>query len=124
MRKIFLISENIFSSFQKIPLVCASNDCKFTYHKTIFDFQVLANQELLADYGVGEGDTLLYINGRSIDLEALDAFQILDTLKAEEKIANGFYRMGIEACFGVVMVKIICMYHLHAAFLDYLSSQT
>ncbi|MCP9263039.1 UDP-glucose:glycoprotein glucosyltransferase [Dirofilaria immitis] len=31
-----------------------------------------------------------------VDVDALDVFQVLDILKQEEKLANGFFRMGIK----------------------------
>lgn len=48
------------------------------------------------EYGVSEGESIFSINGVMIDIDALDVFQVLDMLKKEEKLANGFFRMGIK----------------------------
>lgn len=53
---------------------------------------------------MSEGESLLLINGIIVDLDALDAFQVLELLKQEEKLANGFFRMGIK----VGKMKYIC----------------
>lgn len=57
------------------------------------------------EYGVSEGESVFFINGIMVDVDALDVFQVLDVLKQEEKLANGFFRMGIKVnTFGVVKV--------------------
>uniref|UniRef100_A0A915PNT4 UDP-glucose:glycoprotein glucosyltransferase n=1 Tax=Setaria digitata TaxID=48799 RepID=A0A915PNT4_9BILA len=61
-----------------------------------FVAEVSRNQEQLMEYGISEGESLFFINGIMIDLDALDVFQVLDVLKQEEKLANGFFRMGIK----------------------------
>lgn len=48
------------------------------------------------EYGISEGESALFINGMIVDVDALDVFQLLDMLKQEEKLANGFFRMGIK----------------------------
>lgn len=62
----------------------------------IFFIKITANQEKFSDYGVSEGDSLLFINGVAVDADALDVFQILELLKQEEKFAAGFFSMGIK----------------------------
>ncbi|EFO25210.1 UDP-glucose:Glycoprotein Glucosyltransferase containing protein [Loa loa] len=61
-----------------------------------FISEVSANQEQLMEYGISEGESIFLINGIMVDIDALDVFQVLDLLKQEEKLANGFFRMGIK----------------------------
>lgn len=49
--------------------------------------------------GIDPGDTSLYINGISVEVDSLDMFQVLDTLKQEEKLSTGFFNLGIGVCF-------------------------
>lgn len=60
-------------------------------------FQVQANQELtLAELGIAEGDSALLINGISVDVDPLDVFGVLELLKQEVKLADGFYKLGFK----------------------------
>ncbi|VDO51480.1 unnamed protein product [Brugia timori] len=48
------------------------------------------------EYGISEGESTFFINGIMVDIDALDVFQVLNVLKQEEKLANGFFHMGIK----------------------------
>ena len=45
-------------------------------------------------YGLDAGDSILSINGLTQDIDSLDVFSLIDTLKAEERLAAGFDRLG------------------------------
>lgn len=58
--------------------------------------EVEANQEKFEEIGLSAGESGLFINGLSIELDTLDIFQLLDLLKKEEKLSAGFFRMGFK----------------------------
>ncbi|GMT33941.1 hypothetical protein PFISCL1PPCAC_25238 [Pristionchus fissidentatus] len=58
--------------------------------------EIEENQRALGEAGVETGATSLYVNGISMDVDSLDLFQLIDTLKQEEKLATGFYDMGVK----------------------------
>uniref|UniRef100_A0A0N4ZS70 UDP-glucose:glycoprotein glucosyltransferase n=1 Tax=Parastrongyloides trichosuri TaxID=131310 RepID=A0A0N4ZS70_PARTI len=59
--------------------------------------EVQANQERLTDeFGIGPGENVIFVNGINIDADSLDIYQLLDTLKNEETLANDFYEMGFR----------------------------
>ncbi|VDK65586.1 unnamed protein product [Onchocerca ochengi] len=84
----------LIDSSQNFPLVARSLSRQLVRKE--FISEVNTNQEQLIEYGVSEGESLLFINGVMVDVDALDVFQVLDMLKQEEKLANGFFRMGIK----------------------------
>ncbi|GMT03040.1 hypothetical protein PENTCL1PPCAC_25214, partial [Pristionchus entomophagus] len=59
--------------------------------------EVESNQEALGELGMEAGSTSLYVNGISMEVDSLDLFQLVDTLKQEEKLATGFYDMGVKS---------------------------
>ncbi|KAM3728409.1 UDP-glucose:glycoprotein glucosyltransferase [Dirofilaria immitis] len=84
----------MIDSSQNFPLAARSLSRQIVRKE--FVSEVSANQEQLIEYGVSEGESLFLINGIMVDVDALDVFQVLDILKQEEKLANGFFRMGIK----------------------------
>ncbi|VDN02463.1 unnamed protein product [Thelazia callipaeda] len=61
-----------------------------------FTSEIITNQEHLMELGVSEGESLLLINGISVDIDALDVFQVLNLLEQEVTLASGFFRMGMK----------------------------
>ncbi|GMR33603.1 hypothetical protein PMAYCL1PPCAC_03798, partial [Pristionchus mayeri] len=59
--------------------------------------EVESNQEALGELGMEAGSTSLYVNGISMEVDSLDLFQLIDTLKQEEKLATGFFDMGVKS---------------------------
>jgi type II secretory pathway component PulC len=59
--------------------------------------EVESNQEkAFEEVGLSPGESGLFVNGISIELDTLDVFQLLDLLKKEEKLSAGFFRMGFK----------------------------
>uniref|UniRef100_A0AC35TQK5 UDP-glucose:glycoprotein glucosyltransferase n=1 Tax=Rhabditophanes sp. KR3021 TaxID=114890 RepID=A0AC35TQK5_9BILA len=59
--------------------------------------EVEANQERLKEeFGISAGDNAMFINGINIEADSLDIYQLLDTLKAEDKLAGDFFEMGFR----------------------------
>ena len=56
-----------------------------------------------AQFGLGPGESALFINGLQADLEIYDVFTLLDTLKSEAKLMEGLHSLGIK-------VKILSPY--------------
>ncbi|CAG9534356.1 unnamed protein product [Cercopithifilaria johnstoni] len=81
-------------SSQNFPLAARSLSRQIVRKE--FISEVSANQEQLMEHGISEGESIFLINGIMMDIDALDVFQVLDTLKQEERLANGFFRMGIK----------------------------
>ncbi|VDM92188.1 unnamed protein product, partial [Litomosoides sigmodontis] len=84
----------LMDSSQNFPLAARSLSQQIVRKE--FTYEITANQEQLMEYGISEGESALFINGMMVDVDALDVFQLLDMLKQEEKLANGFFRMGIK----------------------------
>ncbi|VDP15003.1 unnamed protein product [Onchocerca flexuosa] len=84
----------LIDSSQNFPLAARSLSRQLVRKE--FISEVNTNQEQLIEYGVSEGESVFFINGIMVDVDALDVFQVLDMLKQEEKLANGFFRMGIK----------------------------
>ena len=49
-----------------------------------------------AQFGLGPGESALFINGLQADLEIYDVFTLLDTLKSEAKLMEGLHSLGIK----------------------------
>ncbi|KAK6112554.1 UDP-glucose:Glycoprotein Glucosyltransferase family protein [Brugia pahangi] len=81
-------------SSQNFPLAARSLSRQIVRKE--FISEVSANQEQLMEYGISEGESTFFINGIMVDIDALDVFQVLNVLKQEEKLANGFFHMGIK----------------------------
>uniref|UniRef100_A0A0R3RF81 UDP-glucose:glycoprotein glucosyltransferase n=1 Tax=Elaeophora elaphi TaxID=1147741 RepID=A0A0R3RF81_9BILA len=84
----------MMDSSQNFPLAARSLSRQIMQKEFISEVSV--NQEHLMEHGISEGESALFINGIMVDVDALDVFQVLDLLKQEEKLANGFFRMGIK----------------------------
>uniref|UniRef100_A0A915JM16 UDP-glucose:glycoprotein glucosyltransferase n=1 Tax=Romanomermis culicivorax TaxID=13658 RepID=A0A915JM16_ROMCU len=90
---------------QNFPILARSL-LKYTV-KDEFRNEVEINQaRVLDDMNLNPGDSALFINGLVIDLESKDAFQILDLLKSEEKLASGFFRMGFRREYLSLLMSI------------------
>uniref|UniRef100_F1KR85 UDP-glucose:glycoprotein glucosyltransferase 1 n=1 Tax=Ascaris suum TaxID=6253 RepID=F1KR85_ASCSU len=75
--------------------------------KKEFRTEVQANQELtLAELGIAEGDSALLINGISVDVDPLDVFGVLELLKQEVKLADGFYKLGFKKEYITILLNI------------------
>ncbi|VDM47678.1 unnamed protein product [Toxocara canis] len=60
--------------------------------------EVQTNLEItLSELGIGEGESALLINGISVDVDQLDVFATLELLKQEQKLTEGFYRLGFKS---------------------------
>lgn len=65
--------------------------------KDEFRAEVENNQvKTFDEWGIGAGESALFINGLQIDFDSTDSFQLLNLLKYEEKIAQGFFNMGFR----------------------------
>lgn len=49
--------------------------------------------------GLEAGESALYVNGINMEIEQLDMFDLVDTLKQEEQLSTGFHNMGINVRF-------------------------
>uniref|UniRef100_A0A914V212 UDP-glucose:glycoprotein glucosyltransferase 1 n=1 Tax=Plectus sambesii TaxID=2011161 RepID=A0A914V212_9BILA len=75
--------------------------------KKEFRKEVESNQEKsFEEVGLSPGETGLFINGISIDLDTLDVFQLLDLLKKEEKLSAGFFRMGFRREYLSILMEL------------------
>ncbi|KAH9487627.1 UDP-glucose:glycoprotein glucosyltransferase 1, partial [Bulinus truncatus] len=61
-----------------------------------FKREVKQNQEQFEQKGVGVGDSLLYINGLTVDLEVYDVFTLLDVMTSEAKLVEGLHSLGFQ----------------------------
>jgi UDP-glucose:glycoprotein glucosyltransferase len=52
-------------------------------------------------YQVGAGESLLFINGLQIDFDIYDPFTLLDTLKSEARLLEGFHALDIKVSYGI-----------------------
>ncbi|VDK41286.1 unnamed protein product [Cylicostephanus goldi] len=46
--------------------------------------------------GLSPGESMLFLNGIGLDVDSLDMFQLVDTIKQEERVASGFSNMGFQ----------------------------
>lgn len=46
--------------------------------------------------GLEAGESALYLNGINVDIDTLDIFDLVDTLKQEEQLSAGFHSMDIN----------------------------
>ncbi|EYC38866.1 hypothetical protein Y032_0689g1552, partial [Ancylostoma ceylanicum] len=56
----------------------------------------LNQKEHLSDAGLDPGESMLFLNGISLDVDSMDMFQLLDIIKQEERISSGFMNMGLK----------------------------
>ncbi|KIH47184.1 hypothetical protein ANCDUO_22761 [Ancylostoma duodenale] len=56
----------------------------------------LNQKEHLSDTGLDPGESMLFLNGISLDVDSMDMFQLLDIIKQEERISSGFLNMGLK----------------------------
>ncbi|KAI6232348.1 UDP-glucose:glycoprotein glucosyltransferase 1 [Aphelenchoides besseyi] len=62
-----------------------------------FKKEVQENQAYLNEnYNINEGENALFVNGISVDTDALDVFQLYETVRAESRLAATFYDMGFR----------------------------
>ncbi|VDN59239.1 unnamed protein product [Dracunculus medinensis] len=71
-----------------------------------FRLAVVTNQAMYSSENeIMEGECAMFINGIPVDLEYFDIYNFLDVLKVEEKLADGFFRLGLQ-----VMILILRNY--------------
>ncbi|XP_064638451.1 UDP-glucose:glycoprotein glucosyltransferase 1-like isoform X2 [Lineus longissimus] len=59
--------------------------------------EIQQNQRILESvYQVGTGESTLFINGLQIDFDIYDPFTLLDTLKSEARLLEGFHAIDIK----------------------------
>ncbi|XP_048588616.1 UDP-glucose:glycoprotein glucosyltransferase 1 isoform X2 [Nematostella vectensis] len=58
--------------------------------------EVLQNQKLLSKVGVDVGDSALFINGRMVDIDDLNAFELLDILREEWTVLDKLASLGAK----------------------------
>ncbi|RCN41207.1 hypothetical protein ANCCAN_12845 [Ancylostoma caninum] len=46
--------------------------------------------------GLDPGESILFLNGISLDVDSMDMFQLLDIIEQEERISSGFLNMGLR----------------------------
>ncbi|XP_059174574.1 UDP-glucose:glycoprotein glucosyltransferase 1-like isoform X2 [Physella acuta] len=61
-----------------------------------FKKEVKLNQEQFEYRGVGAGDSLMYLNGLTVDLEVYDIFTLLDLMASEAKLVEGLHSLGFK----------------------------
>lgn len=54
-----------------------------------------------------EGECAMFINGIPVDLEYFDIYNFLDVLKVEEKLADGFFRLGLQV---MILILVIILF--------------
>uniref|UniRef100_A0A0K0DP68 Thioredoxin_12 domain-containing protein n=1 Tax=Angiostrongylus cantonensis TaxID=6313 RepID=A0A0K0DP68_ANGCA len=70
--------------------------------------------------GLEAGESALFLNGINLDIDSLDAFQLVDVIKQEERVSTGFFNMGIKVCDFVIPdflcphVYTLCEYIIYA----------
>ena len=65
--------------------------------KQEFRDEVDGNQQVFKqEHQIVEGENALYVNGISLDVDALDIFQLFDTVNQEERLSSAFYEMGFR----------------------------
>ncbi|CAJ0934962.1 unnamed protein product, partial [Mesorhabditis belari] len=62
--------------------------------------------EAFSQHDLSPGDSALYINGIKLDVDDLDIFQMLETLKQEEKLGEGFFNMGFRREYLSILVSL------------------
>ncbi|XP_022095271.1 UDP-glucose:glycoprotein glucosyltransferase 1-like isoform X2 [Acanthaster planci] len=59
--------------------------------------EITENQKIFeATYGVGEGDTIMMLNGLVIDTDVAEPFLLLELLRSESQILDGLYSLGVS----------------------------
>ncbi|MFH4973666.1 hypothetical protein AB6A40_000375 [Gnathostoma spinigerum] len=72
-----------------------------------FRLEVADNQNgKLDDLGIPEGESALFVNGIFLDIDSLDVFSLIDILKEEQNLAEGFHRMGMSEYYRSVLVNV------------------
>ncbi|BFZ00634.1 hypothetical protein BsWGS_03673 [Bradybaena similaris] len=61
-----------------------------------FKREVKRNQEQFELRGISDGNSLLYLNGLNVDLEAYDIFTLLDVMSSEAKLVEGLHSLGLK----------------------------
>lgn len=82
---------------------------KYKYQKTGFCFYISRKPYMVRicpqqfeQLGIGDGNSLMYLNGLSVDLEAYDIFTLLDVMSSEAKLVEGLHSLGLKVfvlCF-------------------------
>ncbi|KJH41331.1 UDP-glucose:Glycoprotein Glucosyltransferase [Dictyocaulus viviparus] len=77
---------------------------------TVDDFtrqEIEINQkQYLSGASLEPGDSALFINGINLDIDSLDAFQLVDIIKQEERLSSGFFNMGIKREYLSILVNM------------------
>ena len=81
----------------------------FKYFRTLVQTKVrpsfreeigLNQQQWAQDLEMAEGESALWINGIPIaDVESLDLFQLFQSLRQEQRLADAFMRLGYKVIF-------------------------
>ena len=50
------------------------------------------------------GESALYLNGLSVDLEVYDIFTLLDLIKSEAKLMEGLFSLGFKVILNVAII--------------------
>lgn len=58
--------------------------------------EVLNNQKTFSKIGIEAGDSALFINGRLIDIEDMNPFEVLDLLREEGRVLDKLSTLGIS----------------------------
>ncbi|VDM62368.1 unnamed protein product [Angiostrongylus costaricensis] len=56
--------------------------------------------------GLEAGESALFLNGINLDIDSLDAFQLVDVIKQEERVSAGFFNMGIKREYLSILVNM------------------
>ncbi|XP_005100215.1 UDP-glucose:glycoprotein glucosyltransferase 1 [Aplysia californica] len=63
---------------------------------TEFKREVKKNKEKFEFQNVGAGESLLYLNGLSVDMEIYDVFTLLDVMVSEARLVEGLHALGFK----------------------------
>ena len=65
------------------------------------------NQKLIqSEIGISPSDSILVVNGLLYDIDTVDAFSLLDSLKTEHKKMEGLHDLGLDQAAVVDMLSL------------------
>ncbi|KAJ1350986.1 hypothetical protein KIN20_006919 [Parelaphostrongylus tenuis] len=74
-------------------------------HNTRKEIEV-NQKEYLVNAGMEPGESALFLNGISLDIDSLDTFQLVDLIKQEERVSTGFFNMGFKREYLSILVNM------------------
>uniref|UniRef100_A0A183J9L8 Thioredoxin_13 domain-containing protein n=1 Tax=Soboliphyme baturini TaxID=241478 RepID=A0A183J9L8_9BILA len=100
--KVWQLQDLSLQAGQKV-VSTAKSDALRMLQEISQNFPIMARAELesnqaglFEELGLEPGTSALFINGLVIDLDSLDIFQLLELLRREEHLSEGFFQLGLS----------------------------